>query len=148
MYKRDVRVSYQGLVELLFAHIFPEQHPKKEKQALFLCVVVRRQETQNCRGHPATSQRRKLMHRRGQSQENWKEREMEPATPLANGIAVCPNCLGQSQLSFLLLAAKSILTDTEKQPKPRDFTCQLRAQHSFAEQIGPCLSLHKHGNML
>lgn len=135
-YKWDVRGGLLGPSQILFCTWLPtQQYLKKEKQALFLCVVEERQEAQNCRDHLTTSLRIKLTHVRWQSQENWRGRD-----------GACPtSCQWHS---FIPLLAKPVwigfsVTCSQKTfwfweaAKNSYFTYELIVWHSFTEQGSP-----------
>lgn len=89
--------------------------PKKEKQVFFLWVVLGTDLRSS--GHQPAN--KFDAHKRAEPRE--LKGKMEPTSPLANGIALFSYCSSQTELGFLLLAAKNVLTDSGRQPKTRHF---------------------------
>lgn len=119
-YKWDVRGSVLEPSQIIFCTCLPTTISKeRETGSLALCCCGKIGDSELLRTSGYQPEDKVDAHKRAEPRKLKGKRD---APPLANGIALFPYCLSQSELGFLLLAAKNILTDSERQPKTMFFT--------------------------
>lgn len=107
------------LLKLFFARLPTTISKERETGSLPLCCCGKIGVSELLRTSGYQPEDKVDAHQRAQPRKLKGKRD---APPLANGKALFPYCLSQYELGFLLLAAKNILTDSERQPKTMFFT--------------------------